>query len=46
MLVEKAWVDEICELGRVGGWEELVGLFTFGTLVFNGALGLFTFIIT
>ena len=31
---------------EVGGWEELVGLFTFGTLEFNGALGLFTFIFT
>ena len=30
----------------VGGWEELVGLFTFGTLEFNGALGVFTFIFT
>ena len=30
----------------VGGWEELVGLFTFGTLEFNEALGIFTFIFT
>ena len=30
----------------VGGWEELVRLFTFGTLEFNEALGLFTFIFT
>ena len=30
----------------VGGWEELVRLFTFGTLEFNGALGLFTLVFT
>ena len=30
----------------VGGWEELAELFTFDTLEFNGALGVFTFIFT